>query len=164
MLERQLSLSGGETDPAAGLEVGKATSLYWTRNLHLGDSECLSAETATSRDEQIPKRGNESEFQRTRGLCTLEEYSEWRLSLSSPWWPNTILRLMLVCVHRRCDTGISECRKSLHGFCPSPLRRSAKELEAALSPDEVFCRRLRVSVREARHHNLLRLRCRRSNQ
>ena len=30
MLERQLSLSGGETDPAAGREVGKAISLYWT--------------------------------------------------------------------------------------------------------------------------------------
>ena len=95
---------------------------------------------------------------------TLKEESQWRLSLSSPWWPNIILRPMLVFIHRRCNTGISKCRKNLHGFCPSPLRRLAEDLKAALSPDEMYCRRPRASVREARHHMLLRLRCRRSNQ
>ena len=71
---------------------------------------------------------------------------------------------MLVFIHRRCNTGISKCRKNLHGFCPSPLRRLAEDLEAALSPDEMCCRRPRASVKEARHHTLLMLRRLRSNQ
>ena len=159
MLDRQLSLSGDEADPAAGFVVGMAASLYWMRSLHHGDSECLSAETATFRDEQSP----EEEMGHNPKVFRRKNFSG-EPSLLQPWWSNIILPLKQVFVHRRRDTGIFKCRRNLYGCRPSSLRRPAGDLEATLSPDEVCGRRPRASVREARHHIPLRLSCRRSNQ
>ena len=159
MLDRQLFLSGDEADPAAGFVVGVAASLYWMRSLHQGDSECQLAETATVRDEQSP----EEEMSRDSKVFRRRNFSG-EPSLPQPWWSNIILLLKQVCVHRRRDTGIFKCRWNLYGCCPSSFRRPAEDLEATLSPDKVYGRRPRASVREARHHISLRLSCRRSNQ